>query len=102
MLRAVANRLDDIASICRQHRIRRLEVFGSAARGDDFDESCSDIDFLLEFEPDAHADIGTYFEAKLALEALLGRDVDLLEQGAVKNPYMRRQIDRERKVVYAS
>ena len=102
MLPVVATHLAEIASICRLHRIRRLEVFGSAARGDDFDDKRSDIDFLLEFEPDAHADIGTYFEAKVALEALLGRDVDLLEQGAVKNPYVRRQIDRERKVVYAS
>lgn len=102
MLPAVATQLDEIASICRRHHIRRLEVFGSAARGGDFDARHSDIDFLLEFEPDAHADIGTYFEAKAALEALLGRNVDLLEQGAVKNPYLRRQIDRERKVVYAS
>lgn len=39
-----------IAELCRRYRVRRLEVFGSAARGDDFDPARSDFDFLAEFE----------------------------------------------------
>jgi uncharacterized protein len=42
-----------IASICRRYQVRRLEVFGSAARGADFDPERSDADFLVEFAPDA-------------------------------------------------
>jgi predicted nucleotidyltransferase len=61
-------------------------VFGSAAR-DDFDEQSSDIDLLFDFEelpfPDrADAYVGLLIEA----EALLGRHVDLVEVGAVRNP----------------
>jgi len=40
-----------IASLCEKYGIRCLEVFGSGARGDDFDSENSDIDFLLEIDP---------------------------------------------------
>lgn len=98
----VADHLDEIAAICRRFRIHRLEVFGSAARAADFDLRSSDVDLLVEFEPDAHADLGTYFDAKAALESLFGREVDLLEQRAMRNPYLRREIDRQRQPVYAA
>ena len=42
-----------ISRICRQHHVRRLEVFGSAARGIDFDPASSDADFLVEFSPES-------------------------------------------------
>jgi hypothetical protein len=43
----------DIAALCRRYRVRHLEVFGSAARGDDFDLASSDADFLVELNPKA-------------------------------------------------
>ena len=43
----------DIAALCRRYHVRHLEVFGSAARGVDFDMASSDADFLVEFGPDA-------------------------------------------------
>ena len=45
------DRKEEIAGICRRHRVLRLEVFGSTARGADFDPERSDVDFLVEFEP---------------------------------------------------
>ncbi len=77
-------------------------MFGSAARASDFEVDHSDIDFLLEFEPDARPDLETYFSAKAALERLLGREVDLVERGALRNPFLRREIERHRETVYAS
>jgi predicted nucleotidyltransferase len=41
------------ADLCRRFRVRRLDVFGSAARGDDFDPARSDVDLLVTYEPDA-------------------------------------------------
>lgn len=99
---AVATHLEGIAAICRQHRIRRLELFGSAAREGDFAVDRSDVDFLLEFEPDAKPDLETYFSAKTAFEALLGREVDLLERGALRDPFVLREIERGRETVYAA
>ena len=99
---AVASHIDDIAAICRQHHIRRLDVFGSAARVSDFDVEHSDVDFLLEFEPGSRPDLDTYFSAKAALERLLGREVDLIETGALRNPFLQREIEAQRETVYAS
>jgi predicted nucleotidyltransferase len=99
---AVADHREGIAVGCRRFGIRQLEVFGSAARSAGFDARHSDIDFLVEFDPQAGADLGTYFDAQAALEALLGRPVDLLERGALRNPYLLREIERERELVHAA
>ena len=98
----IAQHRPGIAAICRRYRISRLDVFGSAARADDFDPDSSDADFLVEFAPDAHAGLDEYFGAKAALEQLLGRGVDLVEPAAVRNPYVLAGINRHRELVYAA
>jgi predicted nucleotidyltransferase len=50
---AVAEKQESLAALCRRFGVARLEVFGSAARGVDFDVSESDVDFLVEFRPQA-------------------------------------------------
>ena len=83
-------------------RVRRLDVFGSAARGD-FNEHSSDVDLLVEFDDMPHADpADAYLGFLMAVEALLRRRVDLLEVGAVRNPYLRRGIEESRELVYAA
>ena len=99
---AIAQHRSGISAICQRYRIRRLEVFGSTARGDDFNPSSSDADFLVEFAPDAQPDLETFFGAKADLEKLLGRGVDLVEPGAVRNPYVLASINRNREAVYAA
>ncbi len=100
MLALVQTRKDEIGDLCRRFHVRRLEVFGSAARGD-FDPERSDVDFLVEFGSGPPAlSLKNYFGLKEALEALLGRPVDLVMPGAVKNPYLRSSIDRSREPVY--
>ena len=46
---AIAQHRAGIATICQRFRVSRLEVFGSAARADDFNPATSDVDFLIEF-----------------------------------------------------
>ena len=91
-----------ISRICQHHRIRRLEVFGSAARATDFDPATSDADFLVEFEPDAKRGLESYFAAKADLEALLQRGVDLVEPATLRNPYLLADVNRSRELVYAA
>lgn len=99
---SIAQHVAGIAAICRRHGIRRLEVFGSAARGDDFSPENSDADFLVEFAPAAPPGLRSYFGAKAELEQLLGRGVDLVEPAAVRNPYVLAEIDRHRQLVYGA
>jgi predicted nucleotidyltransferase len=87
MNRLVEERREQIAAICREPRVRRLALFGFRPR-DDFDASCSDLDFVVEFEPLAPgAYANTYFGLIDALERLFGRRVDLVEAGSARNPY---------------
>lgn len=91
-----------IAALCRRHRVKRLELFGSAAT-ESFDPSKSDVDFLVEFAPEAKAPwLGEYFTLKEDLEALLGRGVDLVMPGAIRNPYFLRSVSATRTLVYAA
>ena len=77
---------EEIAGLCRRFGVRRLEVFGSAARGEDFDPATSDADFLVSFD---EATDRSYWKRVTdlteALQGLLGRPVDLVERGAVES-----------------
>ena len=98
----IAQHRPGISAICRRYHIRRLDVFGSAARADDFNPSSSDADFLVEFAPEARTGLLEFFGAKTELERLLGRPVDLVEPAAVRNPYVLADINRHRELVYAA
>lgn len=103
MINALADHEQDVAALCRRYGVVRLDVFGSAARGEDFDGARSDIDFLVTFDEAAAIDpLEQVLGFNAALEDLLGRPVDLVEAGAVKNPYLRASIDRSRRLVYAA
>lgn len=100
---AIAASRDALAELCRRYGVARLEVFGSAARGVDFDPAVSDADFLVEFTPDSGIPpLEQFFGFADALEKLLGRPVDLVEQSAITNPYVRAAIDRSRELVYGA
>jgi len=91
-----------IERLCRQFRVRRLELFGSAASGRDRPGE-SDFDFLVEFEPlppGAYAD--AYFGLLEALEDLFGRPVDLVAPEGIKNPYLRQAVDETKVLVFAA
>jgi predicted nucleotidyltransferase len=99
---AIAQYRSEIAAICQRHGIVRLEVFGSAARADDFDPQRSDADFLVQFAPGVRPGLGAIYGAKAELESLLGRSVDLVEPGALRNPFVKGSIERNREAVYAA
>jgi hypothetical protein len=91
-----------LEELCRRYHVRSLFLFGSAAR-DDFDPDRSDIDLLVEFaEMPAGGYADAYFGLRESLEALFGRDVDLVTVSAVRNPYMRADIERTRTLLYAA
>ena len=99
----IETRREALGALCRRFGVTRLEVFGSAARGVDFDPARSDADFLVEFRPDSDlSPLGQFFGLATALESLLGRPVDLVEPGAVRNPFVLAAINRAREVVYAA
>jgi predicted nucleotidyltransferase len=96
MIPALTTHRAGITALCHRFHVRRLDVFGSAAREADF-TSASDVDLLVEFEP-SHGTpaLGEFLGLREALVSLLGRDVDLTMTTAVKNPFLRTAIERSR------
>jgi predicted nucleotidyltransferase len=91
-----------IVELCQRYGVRRLEVFGSLLR-DDFNEASSDVDLVVEFEPQLPGSaFDRYFDLKLALEVLFQRPVDLIELGAMPNTRLKRLIERSKVPVYAT
>ena len=102
MQKLVADKQEQMAEVCRRFRVRRLELFGSAAAGN-FRAEDSDLDFLVEFlplGPGEHAE--AYFGLLEALEDLFGRPVDLVMADAIRNRYFMESVDRTRRVLYAA
>jgi len=92
----------EIAALCRKRRVRRLEIFGSAASGS-FDPQTSDLDFLVEFGPLGPGErADAYFGLLEDLQELFQRPVDLVMVRAISNPYFRRAIEQTRQVLYAA
>lgn len=91
-----------LADLCRQHHVRSLSVFGSATR-DDFDSDRSDVDLLVEFAPPIEGEYANaYFGLREALEDLFGREVDLVAVSALRNPYVKADVERTKMLLYAA
>ena len=94
MLPLIEQHRTEIAALCRRFGVKRLDVFGSAARAKDFDPARSDVDLLVEFEPASGNDFSAFVDLKEALEHVLGRSVDLVDRQAVvtSRNYIRRRL----------
>ena len=97
---ALAGRAAELAALCRRYRVRRLDLFGSAAAGRSRGAD-SDLDFLVEFgelPEGGYAD--AYFGLLEDLTRLFGRPVDLVDGPAIRNPYFRQSVDETRTAIY--
>jgi len=91
-----------IAKVCARHGVVRLDAFGSALC-EDFRPDESDLDLLVEFAPmEPYARVDAYFGLLEDLRAALGLEIDLVMVGAVKNPYIARDIERTKRLLYAA
>jgi predicted nucleotidyltransferase len=99
MVPLVSNNLDEIRAICQQFGVARLELFGSAARGD-FNPETSDIDVIVDFLDYGLGVSDRYFGLVDALEELLGRPVQAGFARTLKNPYIIAAIKDDRVTLY--
>ena len=102
MIGILETKRKQISEACLRHGVARLHVFGSALNAD-FRPDQSDLDLLVEFLPmDPYARVDAYFGILEDLRALLNMKVDLVMVGAIKNPYIAREIERTKEVLYAA
>ena len=97
----VSENLDEIRALCARHHVKRLAIFGSAVKGT-FDPERSDLDFVVELlpNPDPLARGRAYLGLMNALRSLLGREIDLVERTAVRNPYFLQVLDLTEQSLY--
>jgi hypothetical protein len=92
--------IGEINNLCLKNKVKSLYVFGYVLTNR-FSEN-SDIDLIVDIDsndPFDYAD--SYFNLKFALQDLFKRPVDLLENKAIKNPYIRRNIEGSKSLIYA-
>ena len=87
------------APACRAFKVKRLDLFGSLARG--AGTAGSDVDLLVEFDNPALQPARRFFGLLHYLEDALGCEVDLLTVGGLRNPSFRRRVLQERVNLYA-
>ena len=88
----------DIATFCRRHHIQKLAFFGSVLRADFGPDS--DIDVLVEFEPDVRLGLMTFAKIQRELADLLQRPVDLVTPEGLK-PLLKETVLESAQVIYA-
>jgi hypothetical protein len=91
---------DVLKTFCERWQVREVAIFGSAARGEMRPES--DVDVMVEFAPGETWDLLDLVEMQLALEQVVGRPVDLVEKGTIRNPFRLATIARDITVIYAA
>lgn len=98
-MKLIDNNIQRIVALCQKYKVGKLFVFGSILTNRFNDKS--DVDLVVDFDKAAleeYAD--NYFDFKSALEMLFGREVDLLEDKAIKNPILRKNIDNSKLLIY--
>ncbi len=91
--------LSALCALCRRFHVRRLDLFGSGATGR-FDPERSDLDFLVAFDKLASSYADAYFGLREGLAELFGRQVDLITETALENPYFRRQVEAHKRRLF--
>jgi predicted nucleotidyltransferase len=92
-------KLRQIEALCKNNKVKSLFAFGSVLRSD-FNDA-SDIDLIVDFDekdPIKYTDL--YFSLKDKLEAILTRQVDLLEERAIKNKFFKQELDNTKVKIY--
>jgi predicted nucleotidyltransferase len=98
----IDNRREALLALCQQNQVRSIALFGSATRKD-FDPEHSDLDFAVEFaEMTPVKRTQHYFALLDGLRRLFERPIDLVENTALHNPYLRAEIDAQRVVLYGA
>ncbi len=90
---------DEIFRLCKEHKVKTLYAFGSVLT-EKFNNQ-SDIDFVVDFSNISVEDYAdNYFDLKFSLQDTLKREIDLLEEKAIKNPYFREVVSQQKQLVY--
>ncbi|MES2485112.1 MAG: nucleotidyltransferase domain-containing protein [Bacteroidota bacterium] len=91
--------ISDINSLCKSHKVKSLYAFGSVLTDKFTDQS--DVDLVVDFNAIDLLDYAdNYYDFKFSLQKIFNRDIDLLEEQAIKNPYFKQNLEKQRQLIY--
>ena len=95
----IESKFESVINLCIDHKVKRLFIFGSLAKGNFTSES--DIDLIVEIEEEDPIKRGELLiELWNKLESLFKRKVDLLTSKKINNPFLMREIERSKQLIY--
>ncbi len=95
----VKKKMNQLQELCKKYHVIRLYVFGSILTNT-FHQN-SDIDFLVDFDNvDLFEYADNYFDFKYSLQDLFQKDIDLIESKAITNPYLKKNIENSKQLIY--
>ena len=89
-MQLIENNIHKIIDLCKKHKVHKLFVFGSILTNRFNDKSDVEVEDYFD----------NYFDFKYSLEELLGREIDLLEEQTIKNPYLKKNVDATKTLIY--
>jgi predicted nucleotidyltransferase len=102
MNKLISDNLKEIEALCKLHHVKSMYIFGSA-NTKNFNSS-SDLDFLIAFEGTISITEYTdsYFALQYKLRSLFSREIDLITENSLSNPYFIQEIDQNKQLIYAA
>jgi len=102
MHQLLTNNIKNLQALCRKYKVCRMYVFGSV-NTDAFTPQ-SDIDFLIAFEEGISIAEYTdnYFALQYALREMFGREIDLVTENSLSNPYFIQEVEQTKELIYAA
>lgn len=98
-MKLIENNTQKIIDLCKKHKVHKLFAFGSILTNRFNDKS--DIDLVVDFDKTEVNDyFDNFFDFKYSLEKLLDREIDLLEEQTIKNPYLKKSVDATKTLIY--
>ena len=98
----IKNNLNTLEKLCKKNKVEKLYVFGSVLT-ENFNIN-SDLDFIVSFENTIHeldyADV--YFDFLFSLENIFGREIDLITEKSLRNPFFIEEIEKTKQLIYAA
>ncbi len=96
----ITDNIHKLFALCQKYKVNKLYAFGSILTPR-FNEQ-SDVDILVDFNSDITHDnyFDNYFDFYHDLKSLFGRDVDLVDEASVKNPYFKEELEETKYLIY--
>ncbi len=99
-MKLISDNINNRFALCKKYTVSKLYAFGSILTSR-FNEE-SDVDILVNFSPEVNHNnyLDNFLDFYHSLKSLFGREVDLVDETTLRNPYLIEEIERTKYLIY--